>query len=784
MKNNSKTKFLQFIKDNKNIIIEVFFAIVLITSLLLVFKNFIIGKLYYLYRDAGSDTLDQYYPYYVNEVLGLKKGNFSVWNFNYGLGTSIFNTTTWTFDIFAILLVLAGIISGVDKVVYLLVWMQIFKIIVIYILSRKYMSYFLKDRLSICLASYLSAMNGYIFLWGQHFFLGTSCFYMLIMLCAIEYFLANKNKKSIIYLALSTALLLIYSYYVGYMILLISALYFIFRYFYITKKVQIKELCKNWGKCIYGVVTGILLSGTIFVPAAYHVVTTSSRLSSAGESIFLKICNAFTNSFNFEYVNMRISRLMSNNLNKYMFTQQGVYYGLPELFCTIFIFFFLIQWIIYDFKKANTKKDYIFFALKIIALYLFIFNGVPGLILNAFVEPEYRYTYAIIPFLALIVGIVWENVIRKNKINIFGLILSLIISLASFYCSVKQLPDTTQPMIYRILFLLIIGFIALFFINKRNKYSKIFMYSFLIIILLNTCYDHYVTTNNRRTISADFCTLTWDNEFNLTDDTGKAINFIKENDKSFYRIEQTYTNFSYLGDSFIEQNSSVVWYNSTINPDADAFYKNIYPNAYAASHYKTFSLKDESDLQALYLTNSKYILSKEIINKEGIEQINKIGEIYIYRNTATNSVAKWYNKTIREDEYIGLTEEEKTKKLYNYAIVNENLNIDEKSTAEVSEFNLISQTEISGNVSVNGNGLLMVAIPKEEGWNAYIDNNLVDTYKVDYGFIGIVVPEGEHEIELKYTTPKMKEGSILTIIGLISLTTMIFIKEKKNKIDE
>ena len=78
-----------------------------------------------------------------------------------------------------------------------------------------------------------------------------------------------------------------------------------------------------------------------------------------------------------EYMNIRLSRLMSNNLlfaNNDLDLQTGIYYELPQLFCTLFIFFFLIQWIIYEFKKAKTKKDYIFLVLKLIALYLLIFN--------------------------------------------------------------------------------------------------------------------------------------------------------------------------------------------------------------------------------------------------------------------------------------------------------------------------------------------------------------------------------------------------------------------------
>lgn len=778
---NKKLEMIKFIKNNKEKIIEYSFLFILIISLLFIFKDFILAKIYYMYGDAGSDTIDQYFPYYINEILGIKNGTLSVWNFNYGLGTSIFNTSFWTFDIFAISLVLESLILGVAKANYLLVWMQIFKIIVIYILSKNYMSYFLKNKFALCLASYLSAMNGYIFLWGQHYFFGTAYFYMILMLCAIEYFLAEKNKRSIIYLALSTASVLIFGYYIAYMVLLVSAIYFIFRYLYITEKVKIKEMCKDFGKCIHGVFTGILLSGVILLPSSYHVLTTSSRLSGAGENIIIRLYNAFINSFNFEYINARLSRLLSNNINEQYLSQTGLYYELPQLFCTIFIFFFLIQWIIYDFKKCKTKKDYTFFALKIFALYFLIFNDASGLILNGFVEPSYRYTYVILPFLAIIVGIVWEKVIIKNKINIWGLLLSTILTFCIFYSSFKEVSgmDIKPIITYGTLLLLIIGFLTLFLINRKNKYANIFIYCFLAVILVNTCFDDFITTKYRKFLIANSYTLTWDNQFNLTNDTGKAINFIKENDKSFYRIEKNYIDFVLLGDSFIEQNSSVVWYNSAINPSIDAFYKNIYRNSYQAPHLKTFSLKDDSDLQALYLTNSKYILSKQSLDNKDLEEINKIGDVYIYKNINTNSIAKWYNQTISEDEYMELSEEEKSEKLYNYAIVNENLDIVENSNAIVSEFNLLSQTKVSGEVTADNLGLLMVAIPNEEGWNAYIDNNLVDTYKVDYGFIGIVVPEGKHEIEIRYTTPKMKEGIILSLIGLVDLIAIFFVYNNK-----
>ncbi|MCI8633653.1 MAG: YfhO family protein [Lachnospiraceae bacterium] len=60
-------------------------------------------------------------------------------------------------------------------------------------------------------------------------------------------------------------------------------------------------------------------------------------------------------------------------------------------------------------------------------------------------------------------------------------------------------------------------------------------------------------------------------------------------------------------------------------------------------------------------------------------------------------------------------------------------------------------------------------IPWEEGWSAYIDGEPVKLEKVNVGFMGLVVPEGTHEIELRYRTPGLTAGAIGTFGGAAAL---------------
>ena len=99
--------FFLSIKLRKNEIkVDIIFWIILILSLFIIFSNFISQKAYYMYQDVGSDTINQYYPYLVNEVKNIKDGRFFTWNFDYGLGVNILSMNAWTFDVFSITLVI------------------------------------------------------------------------------------------------------------------------------------------------------------------------------------------------------------------------------------------------------------------------------------------------------------------------------------------------------------------------------------------------------------------------------------------------------------------------------------------------------------------------------------------------------------------------------------------------------------------------------------------------------------------------------------------------------
>lgn len=80
---------------------------------------------------------------------------------------------------------------------------------------------------------------------------------------------------------------------------------------------------------------------------------------------------------------------------------------------------------------------------------------------------------------------------------------------------------------------------------------------------------------------------------------------------------------------------------------------------------------------------------------------------------------------------------------------------------------LVELNEIKGETSYDTEKCMLFSIPYSSGWKAYIDGNEMDVVKADYGLIAVFIPEGRHDLILRYTTPGLKIGLMLSVVGII-----------------
>lgn len=89
----------------------------------------------------------------------------------------------------------------------------------------------------------------------------------------------------------------------------------------------------------------------------------------------------------------------------------------------------------------------------------------------------------------------------------------------------------------------------------------------------------------------------------------------------------------------------------------------------------------------------------------------------------------------------------------------------------------ISTNEIRGSIALKENKILCLAIPYSKGWSAYANGQKLELQRINDVFLGTELLQGDYEIIFTYRTPYLKEGFIITCLGLLGFTG-IFVWEK------
>ena len=110
----------------------------------------------------------------------------------------------------------------------------------------------------------------------------------------------------------------------------------------------------------------------------------------------------------------------------------------------------------------------------------------------------------------------------------------------------------------------------------------------------------------------------------------------------------------------------------------------------------------------------------------------------------------------------------------NSKIFEEHIKILKENTLEITNLN---NNQLKGTINTSKGGYLFLSIPYEKGWDIYVDNKRVDYIKLYDTFIGIKLKKGKHSIEMKYYSPGIIYGIILSVIGI--LLSIFFFKKIK-----
>ncbi|SKB86944.1 Uncharacterized membrane protein YfhO [Lachnospiraceae bacterium] len=94
----------------------------------------------------------------------------------------------------------------------------------------------------------------------------------------------------------------------------------------------------------------------------------------------------------------------------------------------------------------------------------------------------------------------------------------------------------------------------------------------------------------------------------------------------------------------------------------------------------------------------------------------------------------------------------------------------------------IGTNTISGTISAENDGLLFLSIPYNTGWKAFVDGAETEIHQSDAAFMSLDIKEGTHAVELRYESPDIRTGALLSMGGiLLTVVSMILFMIKKKK---
>lgn len=89
----------------------------------------------------------------------------------------------------------------------------------------------------------------------------------------------------------------------------------------------------------------------------------------------------------------------------------------------------------------------------------------------------------------------------------------------------------------------------------------------------------------------------------------------------------------------------------------------------------------------------------------------------------------------------------------------------------------ISTNRITGNISLDTDKLLCFSIPYSQGWTLLVDGEETELLQTNVMYMGVPLTAGEHTIELRYTTPYLKVGLLLTGVGFAALIVLLIYRK-------
>lgn len=768
-----------------------------------VFHKFIFGFSVYLFKDIGSDTLNVYYPSYVNIAEMLREGGLPGWSFEQGLGQNVFpfslNDPTTYFLYFL----------GSDNLPSGIVWVEIFKIICSGVLFFCFLKRFGLHTNAAYIGGLLFAFSGYMIVGGSWYIFSTLGLYTALILLSFE-MLYSENKWWLF--PVTVSLIASYSLVSLYTCCLFLLSYALFRVL-AEDEIDLRVLPAILLRMLLLGALGVLISAVFSLPNLLQMIE-SPRVS--GNASLSSAMGAFPilEPGNSIYLITLLMRTFSSDLlgNGTAYKGWSNFLEAPMSYCGLITLLLLPQ--IFVFLKSRQKVVFgLFIGIFLFAEIFPWFRRGFWLFLGDYFRDFSLYVSIIFILLAM-----WalDKIIRGRKVNLFILgasFFTLLILLYFPYVSPPQnghgsiqwqaaIIDSSIQAKTTLFLTSIMITLLLLSVEEYRKHAQICL---IVITIIELASFSYFTVNSRNVVS----TAELHQKTGYNDQSVEALAFIRQHDQDkFFRIEKNYSsspamNFG-LNDSKVQHffGSSSYYSFQSLNYINFLSICDVLDSASEPDTRWSFGVRMEPLLQALIGT--RYLLFKGDWRPRSIAdfytEIARFGEVAVLKSNHALPMGVAYGAYILNSEFRTLDTKHKYIALLKAIVVSDRLASNLSTMSRISRVDLpeniysssefamdteklkansflinsFSNNRIEGEITTRIKQLVFFSFPFDSGWKAKVNGKDVAVLLVDGGLSAILVEPGRNIVSLRYFPPFVRKGLVLTLLGLLIFGAMLF----------
>jgi uncharacterized membrane protein YfhO len=746
-----------------------------------IFKNFLLLRETYLFKDIGSDTVNQYYPFILHVSEYLHSNSIPEWSFNSGLGNNIFPPIIYR-DPFAVFLYL------LDKtqIAYAIIYVEFLKILFGGIVFYFYLLELDVTVFSAVIGAISFTFSGVMIVGSGWYAFTFESLNIAFLLLAFEKLFKN-NLWQIFPLSIALIGISMPFYYYIYGVFLL--LYSIFRYSS-EHKWNWKEYFGLLSKMFVWGLLGVALSSAFMFSSVLQLLD-SPRVA-GDSSYFSRLFSVpmFALADRMQYVTS-VMRFFSSDLmgtgsqfrGWHNYLEAPMFYiGLPSLLLFTQVFSFL---------GRKQKITYLIFLCFWIFPVIFPFFRYAFWL---FTGDYYRIFSLFVSFVFLFFSIQALNCVdRTGKINLPVLLFTLIALLGILYFPYFDARhNPIDPQLQAMVRTLLLFYTLLLIVIRIPNLRRFVQVVFLLTLCFEAQYFSNITVNDRSVITSQEL----HQKVGYNDYTNEAVQYIKSTDSSFYRIDKTYSSgpaIPSLNDSQVQNYKGTSSYNSF-----NQFYyikfleaTNVIHGDNEAETRWAVGLVGKPLLESF--ASVKYVLTKIPQGDPSpalFEFIKQIADVRIFRNKFYLPLGFTYHHYITESQFHRLNTLQKEACLLKAFVVPDAFKGGDGFTqltavdipadytvqalsGDISQLRqetmtLLTQKQnyIKGAINIDKRRMLFFSIPYDRGWKAFVNGKETKPMLINIGFMGLLLDKGKYTVELKYTPPLFWSGLIVSAIAI------------------